>query len=181
VVGVAAVDGLAGVEARLGGDWVGEVGAGLAGIGGRAGAERLHHAAVVKDGEGRVEEEGEGGGGLLQQEAVGEGFQRAAAEGKDEIALPERGGEGEGLKPAEMGLAVGGEDGGDREAGAGFDGGVEIEEVPAEALGEQAADGGLAGAHEAGEDKAADVLGRHGADGLGWSGFGGRDGHWKLL
>ena len=60
-----------------------------------------------------------------------------------------------------MRLAVGGEDGGDAEAGAGLDGGVEVEEVPAEAIGEQAADGGLAGAHESGENEAVEVCGGH--------------------
>jgi hypothetical protein len=54
---------------------------------------------------------------------------------------------------------VGGEDGGDGEAGARLDVGVEVEEVPVEAGGEQAADGGLAGAHESGEDKAAEMRG----------------------
>jgi hypothetical protein len=71
-------------------------------------------------------------------------------------------GEGLGFELAEVALAVGGEDGRDGEAGAGLDEGVEVEEVPAEAGGEQAAYGGLAGAHEAGEDEAAEMGGRSG-------------------
>ena len=124
-----------------------------------AGVDGLQHAAVEEGGEGRVEEDGGGGGGLLEQQAVGEGLGCASAEGEDDVAAAERRGEGLGLELAEVGFAVGGEDGGDGEAGAGLDEGVEVEELPAEAGGEQAADGGLAGAHEAGEDDAAEVGG----------------------
>src|ERR1700733_12296693 len=48
-------------------------------------------------------------------------------------------------------------------SGAGFEVGVEVEELPAEAGGEEAADGGLACSHEAGEDEAAEM----GGDGSG--------------
>ena len=51
-----------------------------------------------------------------------------------------------------------GEDLGDGAVVAGFDLVVEIEEAPAEALGEERADGGFAGAHEAGEDDAIERL-----------------------
>ena len=81
------------------------------------------------------------------------------------LLRPRAAGEGLRLKLAEVGFAVGGEDGGDGEAGAGLDVGVEVEELPAEAGGEQAADGGFAGAHEAGEDEAAKVGGRDGGGG----------------
>ena len=138
-------------SARLGRAWPGSAAG--------AGVEGLQHAAVVEGGEGRVEEDGGGGGGLLEQQAVGEDFGRAAAEREDDVAAAEGGGEGLRLELAEVGFAVGGEDGGDGEAGAGFDVGVEVEEVPAEAIGEQAADGGFAGAHESGEDEAAEVGG----------------------
>jgi hypothetical protein len=63
--------------------------------------------------------------------------------------------------------------------------GVEVEEGPGEAGGKEAADGGLACSHEAGEDEAAEVGGDEGlaglvvGHGLGWEfrlGFGGRHG-----
>ena len=130
------------------------------------GVEGLHHAAVEEGGEGRVEEDGGGCGGLLEEEAVGEDLRGATAEGEYDVGAAEGRGEGGRFELAEAGFAVGGEDVRDGEAGAGFDVGIEVEEVPAEALGEQAADGGLAGAHEAGEDEAAEVSG--GARGDGW-------------
>ena len=129
------------------------------GCGVGCGVERLHHAAVEEGGKGRVEEDGGRGGGLLQQQAIGEDLGGASAKGEDDAAAAERGGEGLGLKLAEAGLAVGGKDGGDGEADARLDVGVEVEEVPAEAGGQQTADGGLAGTHEAGEDEAAEVAG----------------------
>jgi len=167
VVGEAAIDGLAGEEALLGGGGVGEIGAGLRRGCGRAEVEGLDHAAVVERGKGRIEKDGCGGRGLLEQEAVGEGFGGATAEGEDDVVAAERGGKCLRFKLTEAGFAVRGEDGWDGHVGAGLDVSVEVEEVPAEAVGEQAADGGLAGAHEAGEDEAAKV-GRRG---------GGRDGH----
>jgi hypothetical protein len=48
---------------------------------------------------------------------------------------------------------------GDRRAGAGLEVGVQAEEAPVEAGGEEAADGGLTCSHEAGEDAAAEVGG----------------------
>ena len=71
------------------------------------------HASVVERGEGCVEEDGCGCRGLLEQEAIGEDLGRASAEREDDIAAAERGGEGLGLKLAEVCFAVGGEDGGD--------------------------------------------------------------------
>ena len=50
---------------------------------------------------------------------------------------------------------------------------VEVEELPAEALGEQAADRGLAGAHKAGKDEAAKVRGQGCVRRLRGGGFGG--------
>ena len=59
-----------------------------------------------------------------------------------------------------------GEDLRDGAAVAGFDLVVEVEEVPAEALGEERAGGGFAGAHEAGEDDAVEDRALRG--GIGW-------------
>src|ERR1700733_2541702 len=70
-------------------------------------------------------------------------------------------------------------------SGAGFEVGVEVEKLPVEAGGEEAADGGFARSHEAGEDEAAEMGGDemgaglvvgHGLGcGLGWGfGLGGR-------
>src|ERR1017187_5243160 len=190
VVGETAVDGLAREKARLGGGGVGQDRAGLRRrdrCGGcrcgrcGCGVECLHHAAVEEGGEGGVEEDGGGGGGLLDEQAVGKGFGGASAESEDDVAAAEGRGEGLGLQLAEVGFAVGGEDGGDREAGAGFDRGVEVEEIPAEAGGEQTADGGLAGAHKTGEDDTEEMggqgqgVGRLG--GLACGGVGGLDLH----
>ena len=55
---------------------------------------------------------------------------------------------------AEVGFAGFGEDLRDGAVVSGFDLVVEIEEAPAEAVGEEGAGGGFAGAHEAGEDDA---------------------------
>jgi len=59
------------------------------------------------------------------------------------------------LAGAECGFAVTGEEFGDGCASFGFDHIVEVDEGPAETLGEQRAHGAFAGAHEAGEDDAA--------------------------
>ncbi len=55
---------------------------------------------------------------------------------------------------AEVGLAVFGEDLGDGAVVAEFDLVIEIEEAPAEPVCDERADGGLAGAHETGENEA---------------------------
>src|SRR6266702_1317894 len=114
----------------------------------RSGVERLDHAAVEESCERRVEEDGGGGRRLLEQEPVGEDFGGASAEREDDSGAAQSGGEGLRLELAEVRLAVGGEDGWDAEAGALLDTGVEVEEVPAEAVGEHAADRGFAGTHE---------------------------------
>ena len=137
------------VEAELGGGGVGEDRAGYV----------LQHAAVEEGWEGGVEEDCEGGGGLFEEEAVGEFLRGTAAEGQDGVVAAESGGEGGGFEAAEVGLAVLCEELGDGGAGAGFEVGVEVEEAPVEAGGEEAAYGGLARSHEAGEDEAAEMRG----------------------
>ena len=173
MAGEPAVEGMAEAEAGFGSDGVGEVGAG-----GGGGGEGLKHAAVEEGGEGRVEEDGDGAGGLLEEEAVGEGFRRATAEGEDGVGAGECAGECAGLEPAEMRLAEGGEDLGDGDAGEIGNEVVEIEEGPAEMRGEVAADGGLAGAHEAGEDDTGDGEGQGG--GCRFCGLEGLGGHGGL-
>jgi fibronectin-binding autotransporter adhesin len=149
VGGDAFVVGTAEAEAALGEVEVGEVGAGggggVGGLGGAAGGEGIEVCGEVDDG---------GVGRLFEEQAVAEFFGSSAAEGDDGAALAEEGGEGSGLEVAEVGLAVLGEDIGDGELVAGFDLAVEVEEAPAEAVGEEGAGGGFAGAHEAGEDDA---------------------------
>ena len=159
-VGEAAVEGVAFVEAELGGGGVGEDGAG----------DVLQHAAVEEGGEGGVEEDGEGGGGLFEEEAVGELFGGSSAEGEDGVVVAEGGGEGGGFEAAEVGFAVVGEELGDGGAGACFEVGVEVEEAPVEAGGEEASDGGLACSHEAGEDEALEMRGDGGVGGFSFDG-----------
>jgi hypothetical protein len=57
------------LEALLGGGGVGEYRSGYV----------LQHATVEEGGEGGVEEDGEGGGGLFEKETVGEFFGGSAA------------------------------------------------------------------------------------------------------
>jgi hypothetical protein len=154
VGGDALVVGTAEAEAALGEVEVGEVGAvgggGVGGLGGAAGDEGVEGGREVDDG---------GVGRLLEEEAVAELFGGATAEGDDDAALAEQGGQGGGLDVTEVGFAMLGEDLGDGAAVAGFDLMVEIEEAPAEALGEDSAGGGFAGAHEACEDDAIERVG----------------------
>jgi hypothetical protein len=103
---------------------------------------------------------------LFKEEAVGEFFGSSAAEGEDGVVAAEGGGEGGGFEAAEVGFAVALEELGDGGVGAGFEVGVEVEELPVETGGEEAADGGLACSHEAGEDEAAEVRGGWGGAGL---------------
>ncbi len=149
VGGDAFVVGAAEAEAALGEVEVGEVGAdgggGVGGLVGAAGYEGVEVGGEVDDG---------GVGRLFEEEAIAELFGGSAAEGDDGATLAEEGGEGGGLEVAEVGFAVFGEDFGDGALVAGFDLAVEIEEAPAEALGEEGAGGGFAGSHEAGEDDA---------------------------
>jgi hypothetical protein len=148
-VGEAAVEGVAFLEALLGGSLVFEDGARYV----------LKHAAVEEGGEGCVKKDGEGGGGLFEEETVGEFFGSSAAEGEDGVVVAESGGEGGGFEAAEVGFAVALEELGNGGSGAGFEVGVEVEELPVEAGGEEAADGGLACSHEAGEDETAEMRG----------------------
>ena len=97
---------------------------------------------------------------LAEEEAVFGAFDDAAA-GGDDLALlffVEEGLEDGAFVVAEGGFALGGEDFGDGVAGALDDEVVGIDEGVVEDVGEFAADGGLAGAHEANEDN---VLGGH--------------------
>ena len=121
--GQAPVERMAARVADLGGLGVGEVGA----------ADVLQHAAVEEGWKGGVEEDGEGGGGLLEEEAIGEFFGCAAAEGEDGLGPAEGRGVGGGFEAAEVGFAVVGEEFRDGCAGALLEEGVEIEEGPAEA------------------------------------------------
>jgi hypothetical protein len=164
VGGDALVVGAAEAEAALGEIEVGEVGAGggggVGGLGGAAGDEGIEGGGEVDDG---------GMGSLLEEEAVAELFGGSASEGEDDAALAEERGEGEGFEVAEVGLAVVGEELGNGGVVAGFDLAVEVEEYPAEAVGEESSGGGFAGAHEAGEDDAVEDGGLEGRGfGFGW-------------
>ena len=77
--GEAAVERVAAFEAELGGGGVGEDWAG----------DVLQHASVEEGWEGCVEEDGEGAGGLLEEEAVGEVFRGSATEGEDGVGAGE--------------------------------------------------------------------------------------------
>ena len=76
------------------------------------------------------------------------------------------------LAGAEGGFAMTGEKLGDGCAGFGLNHVIQVNEGPAEALGQERADGAFAGAHEAGQDYAAGLRWMrvvHGV-GLGWAG-----------
>jgi len=152
-VGEAAVEGVAFLEAELGGGGVFEDRA----------SDVLQHATVEEGGEGGVEEDGEGGGSLFEEEAVGEFFGSSAAKGKDGVIAAESGGEGGGFEAAEVGFAVALEELWDGGSGAGFKVGVEVEELPCETGGEETADGGLPRSHETGQDEPTEM----GGDGMG--------------
>jgi hypothetical protein len=161
--GDACVEGVTTVEAELGGGGV---------FKDRA-SNVLEHAAVEQGGERGVEKDGEGAGGLLEKEAVREVFRGSAAEGEDGVGAGQGGDESGGLETAEAGFAVVTEELGDGLSGAVLEVGIEVEEVPGEAGGEEAADGGFAGAHEAGEDQTFKMNGDDGSRDLGWFGEGG--------
>jgi hypothetical protein len=132
------------VRSGVGGGGVGEDGPGYV----------LEDAAVEEGGEGSVEEDGEGAGGLFEEEAVGEDSGVPPPRAMTVLRWPRRR-RGRSIRGGGSGARRGGRRSRDGEAGAGLEVGVEVEEVPAESGGEEAADGALAGPHEAGEDDAA--------------------------
>jgi hypothetical protein len=79
-------------------------------------------------------------------------FGRAAAQGQDGLGPVDQVRDDLAFQLAEGGLAVRGEDLPDRASRPLFDDQVAVDEREAEALGEQVADGGLPGAHEADQD-----------------------------
>jgi hypothetical protein len=118
----------------------------------------------------------EGAGPGEEQGAGGCVLDCAAAKSEDEGVRGGEAGDGFMLADAEGRFAVAGEELGNSCAGFGLDYVVKVDEGPAEALGEERANGSFAGAHEAGQDDAA-VLGwlRIGLGfvqgfGLGWAG-----------
>jgi len=161
-----AVEGLAGFETCFGFGGGGQDGADVLG-----GGEALEHAAVEEGLEGGVEVDDEGAGGLFEEEAIGEFFGGSAAEGQDRGGAGESVGKRGGFEPAEVLFALVGEESRDGGAGAGLKVSIEVEEVPAEGFCQQAADGGLAGTHEAGENDAFEIWREHGGFGLDRAGF----------
>jgi hypothetical protein len=147
--GEAAVEGMAAGEAELGGGGVFEYGT----------CDVLQHASIEEGGEGSVEKDGEGGGGLLEKETVGEVFRGSTSQSENGIAEGECRGQGSGFKAAEVGFAVTLEELGNGSVGARLEMSIEVEEVPLQASREEAADGGFAGSHEAGENEASKVRG----------------------
>jgi hypothetical protein len=90
----------------------------------------------------------------------------AAAQGQYQRVAGGQAGDGFVFTLAERGFAVAGEELGDGCTGLGLDYVIHIDEAPAQAGSDQRADGGLARAHEAGED---DAAGRGCGLGCGWS------------
>ena len=157
--GEAAIDGLAGEEAGFGDGGVGEEGRACAGsaTGRRLRACIMQRSKRVGKGASRKMVEVAGVCSSSRRLVRTSGVPPPRA--RTMLAAAEGRGQGGGLKLAEAGLAMGAKMAGTVRPVRGLDVGVEVEELPAEALGEQAADGGLAGAHEAGEDEAAEVGG----------------------
>ncbi len=110
---------------------------------------------------------GEGGGqlhfemdeecaGSVEQEIAGFGaLNGATAEGQHQFIAGDEASDGRILAIAECWLAMVGEKLGDLCTGFGFDYVIDVDKTPAEACGDERADCGFAGAHEAGEDDAA--------------------------
>jgi hypothetical protein len=141
--GQPAVEGVTAGEAELGDDGVFEDGAGNV----------LQHAAVKKGGVWGVEEDGESGRSLFDEEAVGKFLGCAASEGKHGVGVTESGGQGGGFDAAEAGFAMKLKELGDGGTCAVLDMGVEVEEVPADAGGKEASNSGLTRTHKTGENE----------------------------
>lgn len=119
---------------------LGKGGIGQNGSRGGGRIDGLSGAAVEESLEGSGEVDNGGAGGLFEQETVAEGFRGTSPEGYDEVAVSEERGEGGGFEAAEVRFAAGGagssEDFGYGAAVTAFDFVVEIEEAPAEEVGE---------------------------------------------
>lgn len=127
----------------------GEAGAVLEDRANRAGGMRS--AASEQGIERRLKKDDAAGGERGEEFAGWRQLQRAAAEGENQPVAGGHVADGGCFHFAEGGLAMAGEDAADGEAGAGFHDAVGVDELPAEAVSEEGADSGLAGAHEAGE------------------------------
>lgn len=119
--------------------------------------DRLEHAAIEEDRERSVKEDGGGSGGLLEQEAIGEGLRSSSAECEDEMIAGKGRSERTGFQTAEARFAMLLEDVADGGSGALFQMGVQIQELPTDPLGKEATEGGFAGSHEAGENDAPEI------------------------
>lgn len=113
------------------------------------------HAALEKNFDGRIEPDDGNARGAEKFGRAGLGV-GAAAEGEDGAffgfeSAAEGGAKLVGLDLAEGGLAETFEDLRDGQAGGFLDAFIEIDEAPGQLASEQGADGGLAGAHKAGE------------------------------
>lgn len=127
------------------------------GLIGEDGAGVLGTAAAGEGGRQSDFEMDEEGSGAVEEQAAGRiPFDCASAKGEDEGVGGGETGDGGVFAVAKGGFTVAGEELGDGHAGFGFKDVVGVEEAPAEALGDEWTDGGFTGAHEAGEDDAAD-------------------------
>lgn len=132
------------------------VAGGEVGAVGEDGADVLGAAAACEGGfetDFEMDEERSGRG---EEEFAGfRALDCAAAESEDEGIGYGEAGDGSVLEIAEGRFAACGEDFCNGEACFGFEDGIGVKKLPAEARGEERADGGFARAHEAGEDDAA--------------------------
>lgn len=126
-------------------------------IGQEGSRDALQNAAVEESGEGRIQKDDDCAGGLFEQKAIGKDLGCSASESEDGVVPCEGGCEGARFEATKVALAVEGKDLRYGKAGTGLKVFIEIDEVPAQAGCYQAADGTLAGAHEAGENNSAKV------------------------
>jgi hypothetical protein len=117
----------------------------------------LRKATVDQGLEGGVEEDDGGSRRLFQEQAIGKAFHGSSAK-RDDHMIAAQGMSNRGrLKEAEGSFAMGIEEAGDGTAVPLLDECVYIEEIPPEPFCEEAAGGGLAGAHKTGEHNTAQV------------------------
>lgn len=120
-------------------------------------SEALEHAAIEESREGRVKKDDESARSLLEQKTIGELLGGASTQSEYGCGAGESVAQCGGFKTTKASFALAFEELRDGGMAASFEVGVQIEEVPAEGVGKDAADGRFAGTHKTSENDAAEV------------------------